>query len=288
MKAVGFSEVNSITQLNKLIGEIARHYDDKVIFENEKGRYMAEISREFGEGFGLTVCGEYDENNMFYAEYVFPYLRGRNESSAEDVIVEKHVASDSYTGACDDLRLGTTMIFYLENMGEYLQSAARRTGIVRGKATVLSALSLQGTILLPVEKREEDDRVEEEASANRLDLMQAARDGDEDAMESLSIEDFDTYSMLIERVSREDVLSIVDTYFMPSGSDCECYSILGTILEVEEGMNRMTNEEIWILVIDCNDIKLDVGINKSDLVGEPAVGRRFKGSVWPQGHVYFE
>ena len=288
LRAVGFSDVHSITQLNRLIGEIARHYDDKIIFESEDGRYMAEISREYGEGFGLTVCGEYDENNMFYAEYVFPYFKGQNESSAEDVVIEKHVANDSYTGACDDLRVGTTIIFYLENMGEYLAGRNRYTGVAHGCSTVMSGLCLAGKILLPMEKQDEAAAAERnDSDRSRLDLMQAARDGDEEAMESLSIEDFDTYSMLIERVSNEDVLSIVDTYFMPNGADCECYSVLGTILDVESTRNDVTGEELWRLTIECNDIPLEIGIHKNDLVGEPEIGRRFNGNIWLQGHVYF-
>ena len=37
--------------------------------------------------------------------------------------------------------------------------------------------------------------------------------------------------------------------------------------------------------IECNDIVFCVTINKDDLLGEPIVGRRFKGSIWMQGTV---
>ena len=49
--------------------------------------------------------------------------------------------------------------------------------------------------------------------------MAAAREGDEEAMESLTLEDIDTYSMISKRIMTEDILSIVDTYFMPYGID---------------------------------------------------------------------
>ena len=35
--------------------------------------------------------------------------------------VERHTDKESYAGACDDLRIGVTMIFYLQNLAEYMQ-----------------------------------------------------------------------------------------------------------------------------------------------------------------------
>ncbi|MBE5995840.1 MAG: DUF3881 family protein [Lachnospiraceae bacterium] len=287
LRAVGFSDVHDITQLNLLIDEIVRFSTAKTVFEGSDGRLHAEISREFGDRIGLTVCGEYDQNGMFYAEYVFPYFRGKNESSYESVVIEKHVANDSCCGACDDLRVGATLIFYLQNMAEYAVRTLQRKKRNEIRATVFSALSMDGTVLLPVEK-DESAAAEEQTGIDREQLLQAAREGDAEAIEYLSEEDFDTYSMLIERVSREDVLSIVDTYFMPNGSDCECYSVLGTIQSVEKTVNRATGEEIVALTLECNGITMDVAINAGDLVGEPREGRRFRGTIWLMGQVLFE
>ena len=46
------------------------------------------------------------------------------------------------------------------------------------------------------------------------------------------IDDIDLYAQVSQRLVREDILSIVDTYFMPNGIECDTYSILGTILEL--------------------------------------------------------
>ena len=48
-----------------------------------------------------------------------------------------------------------------------------------------------------------------------------------------------------------------------------------------------TDERIYELRISCNDLDLDICINKNDLIGEPEVGRRFKGVIWLQGNVHF-
>ena len=61
-------------------------------------------------------------------------------------------------------------------------------------------------------------------------LMNAAKNGDQDAIESLTIEDMDLYSMVSRRIYREDVFSIVDTFFMPYGMECDQYQIMGNIV----------------------------------------------------------
>ena len=88
-------------------------------------------------------------------------------------------------------------------------------------------------------------------------------------------------------IVKEDIYSLVDTFFMPYGVECDQYSILGEIVEYHQELNRMTKEEIVFMTIECNELTFDVCINKEDLFGEPAVGRRFKGTVWLQGYIEF-
>ena len=71
----------------------------------------------------------------------------------------------------------------------------------------------------PLQKDKEAVKVERESFQNRTNLIAAARNGDEEAMESLTMEDMDTYSMISQRIVTDDVLTIVDSYFMPYGSN---------------------------------------------------------------------
>ena len=41
------------------------------------------------------------------------------------------------------------------------------------------------------------------------------------------------------------------------------------------------------LKVRCMDAVFRVCINEKDLLGVPAIGRRFKGNVWMQGEVEF-
>ena len=49
----------------------------------------------------------------------------------------------------------------------------------------------------------------------------------------------------------------------------------------------MTKEELYLLYVECRDLVISVVVNKSDLLGEPAPGRRFKGVIWLQGKLTY-
>ncbi len=51
--------------------------------------------------------------------------------------------------------------------------------------------------------------------------------------------------------------------------------------------SKVSMEEMFVMLLSCNDMELEVCINKNDLLGEPAIGRRFKGIIWLQGTVDF-
>ncbi len=77
----------------------------------------------------------------------------------------------------------------------------------------------------------------------------------------------------------EDVFTIVDTYFMPYGVECDVYSIMGEILEVREIENQLTKEKIYQMRLDVNELQFDVCVPKNEVLGEPGIGRRFKGTI---------
>ena len=81
--------------------------------------------------------------------------------------------------------------------------------------------------------------------ARHYQLMNAAKNGDQDAIENLTIEDMDLYSMVSRRIYREDVFSIVDTFFMPYGMECDQYQIMGNIVTCHKVRNELTDENIY-------------------------------------------
>ena len=140
-----------------------------------------------------------------------------------------------------------------------------------------------------VTMNESDEDVQKEKIylKDRTSKISAARNGDQDAIDSLTLEDLDQFAMAVKRARKEDVLSIVETYFMPYGIACDQYSILGTILDVNTTVNKYTGEQLYLLKVECNSLVFDICINSADLYGEPAVGRRFRGNIWMQGSVVY-
>lgn len=287
MRAIGFGKLSERKELQKLITDVIVDGTERNYTSNSKDTLLAEFCKDFGTSIGVAVCGEFDNEDKFTYDYYFPYLRGMNVSSEEDVSLERHAAQESYAGVCDDVRMGVSIIFYLQNMIPYVKAKNIGTLPIRGTTLTLSALSLKGTIMMPINKSEKDLMRNKQVSMNRSQLLNAARKGDENAIESLTLDDMDTYTAISKRIQKEDVFSLVDTYFMPYGVECDQYSILGEILDCNLIRNGLTEEEVYLMTINCNDMIFDLCINKEDVYGEPGVGRRFKGTIWMQGYINF-
>lgn len=287
LRAVGFSQYTEKKQVQKLIRDIIIHADERSYTTVGKKTLVAEFDRNFAEDIGIAVCGEFDEDDTYSFDYYLPYLRSDLVSTAEDISIERHAAKESYAGICDDPKVGVSLIFYLQNMISYLKLQGEGKIPAKGTSLNLSALSCQGTIMMPIQKTEWQKKKIAKDAVQRKRLIQAARGGDEEAMESLTLEDMDTYTSISRKIQKADIFSLVDTYFMPYGVECDQYSVLGEITDMKLVTNGLTGEKVHILTLCCNDLNLKVAINSIDLLGEPAVGRRFKGSVWLQGQVNF-
>ena len=287
LRAVGFSQYTEKKQVQKLIRDIIIHADERSYTTVGKKTLVAEFDRNFAEDIGIAVCGEFDEDDTYSFDYYLPYLRSDLVSTAEDISIERHAAKESYAGICDDPKVGVSLIFYLQNMISYLKLQGEGKIPAKGTSLNLSALSCQGTIMMPIQKTEWQKKKIAKDAVQRNRLIQAARGCDEEAMESLTLEDMDTYTSISRKIQKADIFSLVDTYFMPYGVECDQYSVLGEITDMKLVTNGLTGEKVHILTLCCNDLNLKVAINSIDLLGEPAVGRRFKGSVWLQGQVNF-
>lgn len=287
MRAIGFADLSDRKDQQRLITDVIVNSNKRSYTTHKNDNFIAEFCKEFAPGLGISVCGEFDEDENFTYDYYYPYLVGNQISSVEDITVERHAEKESYAGICDDLKIGVSLIFYLQNMVSYVK--ALNTGMlpIKGTTLSLSGLSIQGTIVLPLKKDESDVRKIKKANIKRAKLLAKARGGDEEAIETLTVDDMDTYTAISNMIHERDILSLVDSYFMPYGVECDHYSIMGDILDVVKVQNSLTNEMIWRMTISINEMCMDVCINERDLFGEPKVGRRFKGIIWLQGAINY-
>ncbi|MCR4695561.1 MAG: DUF3881 family protein [Pseudobutyrivibrio sp.] len=285
LRSIGFSKLNN-ERLKLLLQEVTLRPDYQESAIDFEGNQFVELRYMVADNIGLVLRGQYNDRDEFVLDYYYPTFFGQILSSKGDIDVIKQSDKDNYYVMCDELRLGVNLIFQLQNMGQYLRNGKTLTA-ESNNGIRLAALSTEGKIILPVYDNEMSRIKAKMNYDKRIELFEQAREGDEEAMENLTIDEIDTYQKISRRITREDILSIVTTYFMPFGIENDKYDVLGEITEVKEAVNHLTMEEMYILSIVSNDIPLEICINKNDLFGMPMVGCRFKGTIWLQGTVDF-
>ena len=144
---------------------------------------------------GLLVRGTYDDNDKYWMDYCIPYFTGNVERLYEDLEIERHAEKESYSGLCDDINLGASLIFYLQNVTEYFNKKRYGRSEKNVARVALSGLSVEGKILFPVYQKM-PVMSEIKASQERKKMLQAARDGDEDAIENLTLEELSAHFFL--------------------------------------------------------------------------------------------
>ena len=285
LRAVGFSNLENKKQIRDLMNDVIINPNRKEFIETGRDSILVEYSKNYCNTCGITLRGEYDDTNNLTLDFYYPFVQADEVSTTEEVSIERHAAKESFAGMCEDYRIGATLIFYVQNgmsvMKHMKNGELEHTRI----STCLSALSLGGTVMLPIQKDPKQKEKLQKASADRSKRIIAAKNGDEEAIEQLTLEDIDTYSAVSKRILKDDVFSLVDSYFMPNGVECDHYSILAEITGFRLETNVLSSERVYAFNLNCNGLMLTVCINEKDLLGEPEIGRRFRGNIWLQGEI---
>ena len=287
LRAAGFSMYTKKKDIEKLLDLLERQPSMTRCVQVDEESNVCEMRTEVAPGLGISIIGELNEEGNFEREFYFPYQESHIIGSTEECSVQRHTEKETYSGMVDENKVGITLIFYIQNFLEFRERMLDKEHHSKISSVCFSGMSVGGKILLPIKKSQKQIQKAKVAAKNRNSLIEAAKNGDEDAMESLTIEDIDLYSQISRRAMKEDLYSIVDSSFMPCGIECDQYSIIGEITGIETRENRVSGEMVYDLTISCSDMLFHVGIAQKDLMGEPKVGRRFKGQIWMQGTVKF-
>lgn len=287
LKAIGFGEIDDYKYVYDILDQVDDKCDRVEAVALDDQYEFCMVSREFAPGIGIAIYGTIDEEEEFIRQYYVPYLEGRGITSYADTFMERRKDKESFIGICEDSKVGINLMFDLQNVIEFMTHKAMRSQAFRSASVTFSGLAKEGTILIPLMKDEKQTRRQREESRNRMMLQSAAKAGDVAALESLALDDMEIYSNVSKRIASEDIFTIVDTYMMPFGIECDLYSILGEILELREEYNQATGKKLYIMKLDVNELQFDVCVPADGLMGEPAVSRRFKGNIWLQGRINF-
>lgn len=285
LRAVGFSNIENKKQIRDLMNDVVINPNRREFIETGRDSILVEYSKNYCNSCGITLRGEYDDTNNLTLDFYYPFVQADQVSTTEEVSVERHADKESFAGMCEDYRLGATLIYYVQNGMSVMKNMKGGELDPARVSTCLSGLSLGGTIMLPIQKDPKQKEMIRKATADRSKRIIAAKNGDEEAIEQLTLEDIDTYSAVSKRILKDDVFSLVDSYFMPNGVECDHYSILAEINGFRLETNSLSSEKVYAFDLSCNGLALTVCLNEKDLLGEPEVGRRFRGNIWLQGEL---
>ncbi len=292
--AVGLKSIQSRTAMERLTNSlveqaVANHH---VLYASEceamDGYYEAQINAVILQNNlgGLVIRGLFNPAlNKFHKLFAYPYIAGTEPHICLDAHIERQADKEAYMVHCNDMDREVSPIFFLSNITDYLNHKSKKIGPMQ--TVFMSALANEGHIILPVYKTEKQIAKLHDASKRRSELVDRAIQGDQDAIDRLTIGDYDTLANVCRRVVKEDIYSIVDSSFVPSGLECDAYSVVGNIREIHQARNVITDEEVYVMTLECNDVLFNLGTHKEDLVGMPQVGYRFVGKVWLQGSLLY-
>ena len=285
LRAIGFRDCKSRQQLEDIYRCTLNTPNRKIMTTISVDTSLLQFEKDFGKDFGLSLIGEYDINGALSIEHYFPYMKGQRIMQFENIVIQKQTDKESYAGVCEDYHLGMTIIFYIINIADYAKSKWLNYSNRQITNVRFSGLCINGVILLGMHHTKQEIAIDAKGRERRNHLLESAREGDMDAMEQLTYDEMNTYTSISSRIMREDVLSIIDTSFMPCGVECDHYMIIGNIYAVEKLQNTYSREIVYNLLVEANGLVINICINEADLQGEPRVGRRFRGEIWLQGVV---
>ena len=151
------------------------------------------------------MYGEMDQDKIFEREYYVPYFEGTGITTYADVLVERRIAKRDVCRNLRGCKSGSKYYFPYTNAIEYMKEKQLGGLAKRTTSVTLSGLGSSGMILFPISKDEHLEKTRKEEERNRMMLLSAARSGDQEAMETLTLDDIDTYSKVSKRLITEDI-----------------------------------------------------------------------------------
>lgn len=279
--AIGMSRYTSQQTMDRLISELLQNNQLKGYQFLKNGRLHVEIMKDMGP-FQLILRGEMagkDYINIFMA---LPSLKEKRGYTLVECEIQEDIGDLMYLAGQERETLEGVCLSLTEVHRFYKEPGLKE----RDRMDVSCyGLSIEGKIILGIERTTEDEEAIHESETWRRELLGRAMEGDEDAIGQIEDEEALTQKEIEERLQKEDVYSIFDGFMYPAENGENCFSMLGDILHVDKLMNSYTEEWVYYLELNVLGQIMRVCINPRDLLGEPRPGRRFMGQVHFHGRL---
>ena len=87
----------------------------KEFIETGRDSILVEYTKYYCSSCGITLRGEYDDTDNLTLDFYYPFVQGDEVSTTEELSIERHSDKESFAAMCEDYRLGTTLIYYVQN-----------------------------------------------------------------------------------------------------------------------------------------------------------------------------
>lgn len=159
IRTIGFQYLDADFEEEMIHAGILDSIEKGFVIKNTKLNRGAVIVR-VSESTGLYIYGRFKGDEFIY-EYYFPFILGKTSCDNDEITIERHLDKESFAVVCDESKTGVTLIFYLQNVMDYLEFIFDKDGLnqkeynidtkgtlykipIKNRRVSLTALSLGG------------------------------------------------------------------------------------------------------------------------------------------------
>ena len=78
LRAIGFHELKTTKELDQVLDAIIENPNRIQTARDAKGNEIAEMTKEYGRGFGIRIIGQFVDEEEFEIDYYYPYFTGNS------------------------------------------------------------------------------------------------------------------------------------------------------------------------------------------------------------------
>ena len=273
LRAVGFSNFQKKSQIDDFFKENLKDENLISTYISQDMRLCGQYNIQVCQGAGVSVIGEQEKNQLALMDFYYPYLKGYDYTLIQECTIERHSDKDSYAGIIDDYRMGIALIFYLTN-GHVYNSLIKNFKPVDIKIDriFLSALSIGGRIILPIDKKElsgnefaDKSKINEEYE----DVLNVSEVADEDSDDYIDEDDDSVEDFMDEHPITTRLIGDIDDFSEGIGGKALSIGI-GIKLPrdpIGEQEMRLKNEDLYSIV-ETSIVPYGIECDKYQIVAE--------------------
>ena len=273
LRAVGFSNFQKKSQIDDFFKENLKDENLISTYISQDMRLCGQYNIQVCQGAGVSVIGEQEKNQLALMDFYYPYLKGYDYTLIQECTIERHSDKDSYAGIIDDYRMGIALIFYLTNGNVYNSLIKNFKPVdIKIDRIFLSALSIGGRIILPIDKKElsgnefaDKSKINEEYE----DVLNVSEVADEDSDDYIDEDDDSVEDFMDEHPITTRLIGDIDDF--SDGIGGKALSIgIGIKLPrdpIGEQEMRLKNEDLYSIV-ETSIVPYGIECDKYQIVAE--------------------